>query len=232
MCSVLYRTAENMATSVFPRPLSVHRIFISFLCRRGIASIAQNNTKALHERQEIIVSTENRTEFQNKLLHGPSLSDFIAGSSTSQTIESDDRVNVATLSKVQLKEQLENLGFPKYRASQIWHAVYSRGARTFDEVSVVGKNDRSRLKDYFTIDFGDVRSDKESGDGTRKWLIHLDAGRFRPSDSDKTKTDATVESVYIPELERGTVCVSSQVGCSLSCSFCHTGTQKLERNLR
>jgi len=201
------------------------------------------------------------------------------GGGGTTTSRGDDRVNIVGMPKHDLRSLLEAYGFAKYRASQIWHAMYSRGASSIDEVTAIGKRDRALLSDVMKIDFGEVKSDQESGDGTRKWLIGLDGTAGLPfSDltlpstpslsplvevdgyegrdytinhegesatatagtdgaDERTKRrrrvllPATVESVYIPELERGTVCVSSQVGCSLSCSFCHTGTQKLERNL-
>ena len=110
------------------------------------------------------------------------------------------------------------------RAQQIWHWLYVRGATRFDEMTSVSKELRAMLDRHFTLARPEVVAEQVSVDGTRKWLLRLPgehAGE-RPHE---------VECVYIPETDRGTLCVSSQVGCTLTCSFCHTGTQRLVRNL-
>ncbi|MCL4163935.1 UNVERIFIED_CONTAM: hypothetical protein GTU68_055942, partial [Idotea baltica] len=109
------------------------------------------------------------------------------------------------------------------RVNQLWHWLYVRGANCFDEMLNLSKELRARLKDICRIGYPEVVSQQVSTDGTRKWLVRFPA---------TAKTGPVeVETVYIPETERGTLCVSSQVGCSLTCTFCHTGTQKMVRNL-
>jgi 23S rRNA (adenine2503-C2)-methyltransferase len=138
------------------------------------------------------------------------------------------RSSLAGLTRAALAGRLAEAHVPeserRMRAAQLWHWIYVRGAAGFDEMTNVSKALRGRLADLFTLDRPEIVTEQVSRDGTRKWLIRLpSAGRF-----DK---GAEVECVYIPETDRGTLCVSSQVGCTLNCSFCHTGTQKLVRNL-
>jgi 23S rRNA (adenine2503-C2)-methyltransferase len=110
------------------------------------------------------------------------------------------------------------------RVGQLWHWIYLRGARSFDEMTNVGKGLRQTLAGAYTLGRPEVMSEQVSKDGTRKWLIRMPpTGPF-----DK---GAEIECVYIPEVDRGTLCVSSQVGCTLNCRFCHTGTMRLVRNL-
>jgi 23S rRNA (adenine2503-C2)-methyltransferase len=111
----------------------------------------------------------------------------------------------------------------KMRAGQLWHWLYVRGVDDFDRMANVSKEMRATLAAHFTIGRPEIVEEQISRDGTRKWLFRFPArGAGRPVE---------VETVYIPEEGRGTLCVSSQVGCTLTCSFCHTGTQKLVRNL-
>ena len=111
----------------------------------------------------------------------------------------------------------------KMRVSQIWHWLYIRGISDFDDMTNVAKDLRALLKEHFTIQRPEIAEEQISNDGTRKWLLRFPArGAGRPVE---------VETVYIPEEGRGTLCISSQVGCTLTCSFCHTGTQRLVRNL-
>ncbi len=112
----------------------------------------------------------------------------------------------------------------KMRVSQLWHWIYFRGARDFDAMTNVAKEMRERLAARFSLERPEVAIEQVSADGTRKWLIRL------PADHPGEKP-YEIETVYIPETGRGTLCVSSQVGCTLSCTFCHTGTQRLVRNL-
>ncbi|HEX2509226.1 MAG TPA: 23S rRNA (adenine(2503)-C(2))-methyltransferase RlmN [Microvirga sp.] len=132
------------------------------------------------------------------------------------------------LTRDEVKDKLAAIGVPerdlKMRVAQLWHWIYLRGARSFDEMSNVGKGLRSALAAVYTLDRPTVVSEQVSKDGTRKWLIRM------PSTGPFDK-GAEIECVYIPEVDRGTLCVSSQVGCTLTCSFCHTGTQRLVRNL-
>jgi 23S rRNA (adenine2503-C2)-methyltransferase len=131
------------------------------------------------------------------------------------------------LSRAELAEKLGVIGVAagqrKMRVQQLWHWMYVRGAQTFDEMSNVSKDMRAELDRHFTVDRPEVVTEQISSDGTRKWLLRL------PGDGVGRAHD--VECVYIPETDRGTLCVSSQVGCTLNCSFCHTGTQRLVRNL-
>jgi 23S rRNA (adenine2503-C2)-methyltransferase len=112
----------------------------------------------------------------------------------------------------------------RMRTTQIWNWLYVRGARHFDEMTDISKDLRARLVPAFSIARPQIVSEQVSVDGTRKWLLRLDRQA-----TDKSAPE--VECVYIPEVDRGTLCISSQVGCTLNCSFCHTGTQRLVRNL-
>jgi 23S rRNA (adenine2503-C2)-methyltransferase len=130
--------------------------------------------------------------------------------------------------RAELGAALRGLGLPereiKMRVGQLWHWIYFRGVRDFGEMLNVAKPMRALLAARFTLDRPAIAVEQVSSDGTRKWLIKMaPTGPF-----DK---GAEIECVYIPEAERGTLCVSSQVGCTLNCTFCHTGTQKLVRNL-
>jgi 23S rRNA (adenine2503-C2)-methyltransferase len=132
------------------------------------------------------------------------------------------------LSRAELIAHLADIGVApaqcKMRAQQLWHWLYFRGARNFDEMTSVSKETRAELAKHFTVDRPEVVAEQISNDGTRKWLLRLPSG-------DKVERPHEVECVYIPETDRGTLCVSSQVGCTLNCAFCHTGTQRLVRNL-
>jgi 23S rRNA (adenine2503-C2)-methyltransferase len=132
------------------------------------------------------------------------------------------------LSRAQLSDALAAVGVPqaqrKMRVQQIWHWLYVRGARDFDAMTSVSKELRALLAAQFTLERPEVVAEQVSTDGTRKWLLRLPGEHSleRPHE---------IECVYIPEVDRGTLCLSSQVGCTLTCSFCHTGTQRLVRNL-
>ncbi|MGO4388283.1 23S rRNA (adenine(2503)-C(2))-methyltransferase RlmN [Microvirga sp. 2YAF29] len=132
------------------------------------------------------------------------------------------------LTRDQLKDSLDSIGVPdreqKMRVAQLWHWIYFRGAKDFAEMTNMGKELRAKLADAYTLARPQVVSEQVSKDGTRKWLIRM--ASTGPLDK-----GAEIECVYIPETDRGTLCVSSQVGCTLTCSFCHTGTQRLVRNL-
>jgi 23S rRNA (adenine2503-C2)-methyltransferase len=110
------------------------------------------------------------------------------------------------------------------RVQQLWHWIYFRGFTEFDQMSSLSKELRAKLAQQFTLERPQVMAEQISVDGTRKWLLRLpgEVQGERPHE---------VECVYIPDTERGTLCVSSQVGCTLTCSFCHTGTQRFVRNL-
>lgn len=131
------------------------------------------------------------------------------------------------LTREEMAAALEEIGVPakqtKMRVSQLWNWLYVRGVSDFNDMTNVAKDLREKLKEHFTIARPEIVEEQISNDGTRKWLLRFPArGAGRPVE---------VETVYIPEEGRGTLCISSQVGCSLTCSFCHTGTQRLVRNL-
>ena len=121
-----------------------------------------------------------------------------------------------------LKASLIGAGVPEkaaaMRARQLWNWTYVHGAKDFAAMTNLGKDVRALLADKFTLARPEVVTEQISNDGTRKWLLRTGKG-------------IEFETVYIPEPDRGTLCVSSQVGCTLNCRFCHTGTQKLVRNL-
>jgi 23S rRNA (adenine2503-C2)-methyltransferase len=112
----------------------------------------------------------------------------------------------------------------RMRVNQLWHWIYYRGVTDFNDMLNISKSLRQSLSDSYDLKLPEIVEEKISTDGTRKWLL-----RLQPTDTQDK--GAEIECVYIPESDRGTLCVSSQVGCTLTCSFCHTGTQKLVRNL-
>jgi 23S rRNA (adenine2503-C2)-methyltransferase len=132
------------------------------------------------------------------------------------------------LSRADIAARLEAIGVPaaqrKMRVQQLWHWIYVRGAESFDEMTSISRDTRAELARHFTVDRPEVVAEQISNDGTRKWLLRLPSGN-------SLEKPHEVECVYIPETDRGTLCVSSQVGCTLNCAFCHTGTQRLVRNL-
>ncbi len=131
------------------------------------------------------------------------------------------------LSRDALTEALGAIDVPerarRMRAQQIWHWLYVRGAQSFDEMTTLSKDLRAALAQRFTVERPEIAAEQISVDGTRKWLLRL------PGEHGGAPHE--VECVYIPETDRGTLCLSSQVGCTLNCPFCHTGTQRLVRNL-
>ncbi|WP_246041462.1 23S rRNA (adenine(2503)-C(2))-methyltransferase RlmN [Peteryoungia ipomoeae] len=138
-----------------------------------------------------------------------------------------EKPSLIGLDREAMGQALREKGVPekqiKMRVSQIWNWLYVRGVSDFDHMTNVAKDMRELLKQHFTIARPEIVEEQVSNDGTRKWLL-----RFPPRGAGRP---VEVESVYIPEEGRGTLCISSQVGCTLTCSFCHTGTQKLVRNL-
>jgi len=131
---------------------------------------------------------------------------------------SNEKTHIIGLSKQELTDQLKELGFEAFRAKQIWHWVYSKGVIDFAQMTTIAKDKQALLAEHFTVARPNIAKALTSFDGTRKWLVEF-------PDSNK------VETVFIPEDDRGALCVSSQVGCTLSCTFCHTGTMPLVRNL-
>ncbi len=126
------------------------------------------------------------------------------------------------LSRPELAEKLAALGVPerqhRMRVAQLWSWIYVRGATDFDIMTDIAKELRGQLAEHFALTRPEIVTEQVSVDGTRKWLLRLHDGK-------------EIETVYIPEEGRGTLCISSQIGCTLTCSFCHTGTQRLVRNL-
>ena len=136
--------------------------------------------------------------------------------------------SLAGLDRDGLERALAAIGVPdrqlKMRVGQLWSWIYVRGVTAFEDMSDVSKDLRGRLADVYSLARPAIVSEQLSTDGTRKWLLQLATlgHEARPPE---------IETVYIPEADRGTLCISSQVGCTLTCSFCHTGTQRLVRNL-
>jgi len=136
--------------------------------------------------------------------------------------EVDRREPLIGLGRADLAARLEGLGVPerqsRMRVGQLWNWLYVQGATDFARMTNIAKAFRVELDGNFTLARPEIVTEQVSSDGTRKWLLRLGDGK-------------EVETVYIPEEDRGTLCISSQVGCTLTCSFCYTGTQKLVRNL-
>ena len=132
--------------------------------------------------------------------------------------ENKNQENIVGLSREELNERFLNLGLKKFRSGQVWHWLYHRGVTSFEEMTTLSKTVREQLRRKFAIKRPMIIEKQTSMDGTIKWLLQFEDG---------TKA----ETVFIPEEDRGTLCISSQVGCTLNCSFCHTGTQRLVRNL-
>ena len=132
--------------------------------------------------------------------------------------ENNPKTNLLGLTKAEIKSLLNKINLPNFRASQIWNWIYRSGTIDFNEMTNISKELRSLLSKNFNIWRPKISSTHQSQDGTIKWLLKLDDGN-------------EVETVWIPDEKRGTLCISSQVGCTLTCKFCHTGTQRLVRNL-
>ena len=134
----------------------------------------------------------------------------------------EDKRSLMGLPREQLSEALNVLDIPErqknMRLNQVWGWLYNKGSKSIDEMTTLSLDLRRELEDHFDLSRPEISEDQISKDGTRKWLL-------------KFKDGSKVETVFIPDNDRGTLCVSSQVGCTLNCTFCHTGTQKLVRNL-
>jgi 23S rRNA (adenine2503-C2)-methyltransferase len=130
----------------------------------------------------------------------------------------EPRRNLLGLGRAALAEEMAAFGAEPFRARQLWHWIYHRGATEFAAMTNLAKGFRERLAETYELRRPAIATALASSDGTRKWLLRFDDGQ-------------EVETVHIPEADRGTLCVSSQVGCTLNCTFCHTGTQRLVRNL-
>ncbi|GAA4658367.1 23S rRNA (adenine(2503)-C(2))-methyltransferase RlmN [Bartonella pachyuromydis] len=142
-------------------------------------------------------------------------------------VKENSKFSLIGLSQDEMIQALKEVGIPerqtRMRVRQLWHWLYVRGVSNFDEMRNISKPMQEMLKNHFSIARPEIVGEQISKDGTRKWLLRFPArGAGRPVE---------IETVYIPEEGRGTLCLSSQVGCTLTCSFCHTGTQILVRNL-
>jgi 23S rRNA (adenine2503-C2)-methyltransferase len=125
---------------------------------------------------------------------------------------------VTGMPKTALSDAFKTLNMPDFRARQLWHWLYTKGVTDFSQMTSLGKNIQEVMAQRFSLARPVATQDITSLDGTRKWLLRFADG-------------AEVETVYIPDADRGTLCISSQVGCTLNCHFCHTGTQAWARNL-
>jgi 23S rRNA (adenine2503-C2)-methyltransferase len=148
--------------------------------------------------------------------------DFKVAEREAPATAADGRRDLVGLSRAEIAEALlaagERAASVRMRADQLWHWLYHRGATSFAEMTSIAKDLRARLAERFVIGRPAVASHLRSDDGTQKWLLRFADGE-------------EAECVHIPEADRGALCVSSQVGCTLNCRFCHTGTQRLVRNL-
>lgn len=141
-----------------------------------------------------------------------------AGKFAAPRVDASGRMALIGMSLPEMQEALAIHDLPKFRAKQVWNWIYQRGVRDFESMGNLPKDMRTLLDDYYSIERPTVVTEQRSTDGTIKWLLSMSDGQ-------------QIETVYIPEENRGTLCVSSQVGCTLTCRFCHTGTQPLVRNL-
>jgi 23S rRNA (adenine2503-C2)-methyltransferase len=152
----------------------------------------------------------------------PIVPDVVARDRAALPAAADGRIELVGLTRVEIAAALAAAGEPekaaKMRASQLWHWIYYRGVTDFSVMTTLAKDMRERLAERFSIGRPGASRDLKSSDGTRKWLLKFADGE-------------EAECVHIPEDDRGALCVSSQVGCTLTCKFCHTGTMKLVRNL-
>ena len=129
-----------------------------------------------------------------------------------------DKTELLGLSKEEIAEQISKLGEKSFRAKQLWQWLYYHGVSDFEKMTSFSKDLRAKLAENFTITRPKIVTEQISVDKTHKWLLEFADGQ-------------RVEMVYIPEEDRGAVCISTQVGCAMGCRFCHTGSQKLTRNL-
>jgi 23S rRNA (adenine2503-C2)-methyltransferase len=150
--------------------------------------------------------------------NGPGLGEFVARAKAG--VASDGRKDLIGLSREELTEILSGMGESKFRVKQLWNWIYNRGVRNVQDMTNISQKLRDRLDQEYVIGRPVLTADQKSSDDTHKWLMKFNDGN-------------EAETVYIPDRneDRGAVCVSSQVGCTLTCKFCHTGTQLLVRNL-
>ena len=129
-----------------------------------------------------------------------------------------DKKELIGLSKDELAAEIATIGEKPFRAKQLWQWIYFRGETDFDKMTNLSKDLREKLKSVFVISRPKIITEQISADKTHKWLLEFADGQ-------------RIETVYIPEEDRGAVCISTQVGCAVGCKFCHTGSQKITRNL-
>jgi len=177
-----------------------------------------NNSTLVNEKDNIFDKLSTTITNNNGNDNIISSSSETTSTATTTTDEPIKKRNLIGISAVELYEIINGLNFKQFTARQIWIWLYKKLETNILEFSDIRKAARELLNERFYVDMGQVKSHKVSKDGTRKYLIEFDE-------------KAQVEAVFIPETEYGTLCVSSQVGCTFSCSFCHTGTQKMIRNL-
>jgi 23S rRNA (adenine2503-C2)-methyltransferase len=132
--------------------------------------------------------------------------------------EINNKINLLGLSQKEVGEEIKSIGEQSFRAKQLWHWIYIRGEQDFNNMTTLSKDLRAKLSEKYTVQRPTIVKDLKSEDTTRKWLLRFNDGH-------------EIETVYIPDEGRGAVCVSSQVGCAVGCTFCNTGTQSLVRNL-
>jgi len=150
------------------------------------------------------------------ITNAPTLEEFLPGGPLAPA--ADNRIELVGMDKAELAAVLAPLGLPAFRAKQIYRWMYVNGATSFEQMTDLGKELRAKLETHFRIGRPRISAHQVSEDGTQKWLLAYGDGN-------------EAETVFIPDEGRGTLCVSSQVGCTLTCTFCHTGTQRLVRNL-
>jgi 23S rRNA (adenine2503-C2)-methyltransferase len=141
-----------------------------------------------------------------------------AGVFAPPVVTPEGRRELIGLDRSELAAELASIGAPAFRARQLWHWIYHRGVTDFAAMTTLAKSFRAALAEGYVVSRPRTVVDRQSVDGTRKWLLGFSDGQ-------------EAETVHIPEEDRGTLCVSSQIGCTLTCRFCHTGTQRLVRNL-
>jgi 23S rRNA (adenine2503-C2)-methyltransferase len=146
----------------------------------------------------------------------------------SSAVPAPFKPTLAGMNRERLRAAMAASGVPekqiRMRVVQLWRWLYITGATSFDQMTDISKETRGALEALYTLDRPEIVAEQVSVDGTRKWLMRL------PKLGHEARAPE-VEAVYIPEADRGTLCISSQVGCTLTCTFCHTGTQRLVRNL-
>jgi 23S rRNA (adenine2503-C2)-methyltransferase len=132
-------------------------------------------------------------------------------------------INLFGLDRERLRQQFARMGEAPYRADQVMQWIYRRGVDDFDAMTNIAKDLRTRLKQHFVIRPPQLVTEQVSADGTRKWVLRLESAEGKP--------ETAIETVYIPEANRGTLCISSQAGCAMDCSFCSTAQQGFSRNM-